>query len=141
MALGAGTAGVDRDNGGDDILLGALVGGAIGFPMGASLGVWLAGNETGGSAEAAGPVVGSLTGAAVGLGFGALLGAATDDPWAGAIGGSVVGGTLSLLGAFLGYELSSGPHPQPDEDAEEIAWTPILTPLPGGAFVGVAASF
>ncbi|HJL18747.1 MAG TPA: hypothetical protein RMH99_24005, partial [Sandaracinaceae bacterium LLY-WYZ-13_1] len=147
MALGAGTAAVDQMGDTTDeerIWIGALVGAGVGFPLGAALGTWLAGDETGGDGEAAGPVLGSLAGAAVGVGFGGVLGALTEDPWAGAAGGSILGGALSLVGAILGYELTADPDDETDEGGRDgegsRRWAPFVASRPGGAVAGVGGT-
>jgi len=144
--IGAASAGVDTldemDMGRaiEDVMLGGLIGTAIAFPLGSALGTWLVGDDTGGSGQPAGPIVGSLLGAGVGFGVGAAIGFATEGPEVGGIVGGISGGLLSLLGAVIGYELTSGPHPTASARSELRA-APFLAPSRDGLLVGARGTF
>jgi len=145
FGAGAASAGADQVEGAarptDDVLLGGLIGVAIAWPLGAAFGTWLAGEANGGTGDAAGPIVGGLFGAGVGVALGAAVGYMSESLEIGATLGGIVGGLAALAGAVIGYELSSGPHPQPDSDGASVSFIPLLAPTDGGALAGVAGTF
>ena len=142
FGMGAATAGITTaERTTEDILNGAGLGTAIALPFGAALGVFLAGRETGGTGTPGGAILGALAGAAVGVGVGLGVGYGADSFEAGSISGSITGVVLSLVGAVVGYELTSGPHPEPEEEAGDSArFYPLLAPTDGGALLGLAGT-
>lgn len=99
-------------------------GGAIGFAVGAPIGVLVSGLIFRGDAPWWAPILGDLVGAAVGAGAVALAG---PD----ALSATFV---LPLLGSIIGYEMGS---------ADDATVAPTVTMLPGrsGAIVGVSGRF
>jgi MFS family permease len=120
---------------------GLILGGGVLYP----LGVGLAAELVDGRGEWWGLVLGALAGQGAGAilalsVIGATRQNGSDDNGPVQVGMVALAGLLAAAGPIVGYELTRRPDTAPDQDHDDVAVVPWLTPLEGGAAVGVAGA-
>lgn len=119
--------------------LGTALGMAAATPLGPALAVWAFGQAQGGTGNLFATVGGAYLGAGIGIGAGMLIAGAGGESVAVTLG-PVLGALMAMLGATVGYQLSSLDS---DEDAEPeaVSVLPTLSIDVEGVAAGVTGSF
>jgi hypothetical protein len=117
-------------------LLGILVGGSLGYP----LGVWWGGEVLGGD----GSLLASLAGMGTGILMGFLLANAMYQADPGGSRTGIVAGLTIMTGPILAYELSQRREPSlpvPTVASARPRLQPLLSVFSGGALLGLGGTF